>query len=118
MIKTIKVMLLPNNKQKTKLFECAGTARFAYNWTLDYEKKNYESGNKFLSDYDLRKIFTELKQRNPAFSWLNDYSNNISKQAIKDACKAYQNFQNSKADGNQDHLFMQIPQKSALVLRM
>ncbi len=91
MIKTIKVMLLPNNKQKTKLFECAGTARFAYNWALGYEKANYETGNSFLSDYELRRIFTELKTQ-PEYAWLNDYSNNITKQAIKDACAAYQNF--------------------------
>ena len=91
MIKTIKVMLLPNNKQKTKLFECAGTARFAYNWALDYEKANYESGNSFLSHYELRRIFTELKSQSE-YAWLNDYSNNITKQAIKDACTAYQNF--------------------------
>ena len=91
MIKTIKVMLLPNNKQKTKLFECAGTARFAYNWALGYEKANYKAGNSFLSDYELRKIFTKLKTQSK-YAWLNDYSNNIAKQAIKDACTAYQNF--------------------------
>lgn len=91
MIKTIKVMLLPNNKQKTKLFECAGVARFAYNWTLGYEKANYEAGNSFLSHYDLRKIFTKLKSQSE-YAWLNNYSNNITKQAIKDACTAYQNF--------------------------
>lgn len=91
MIKTIKVMLLPNNKQRTKLFECAGTARFAYNWALGYEKANYEAGNSFISHYELRRIFTELKQREE-YAWLNDYSNNIAKQAIKDACTAYQNF--------------------------
>ncbi len=91
MIKTIKVMLLPNNKQKTKLFECAGTARFAYNWALGYEKENYETGNSFLSHYELRRIFTKLKTQ-PEYAWLNDYSNNITKQAIKDACTAYQNF--------------------------
>jgi len=92
MIKTIKVMLLPNNKQKTKLFECAGTARFAYNWALGYEKANYEAGNSFLSHYELRRIFTDLKKNHPDFAWLNDYSNNIAKQAIIDACGAYQNF--------------------------
>ena len=91
MIKTVKVMLLPNNKQKTKLFECAGIARFAYNWALDYEKANYEAENSFLSHYELRKIFTELKTQ-PEYAWLNDYSNNITKQAIKDACTAYQRF--------------------------
>ena len=91
MIKTIKVMLLPNNKQKSKLFECAGTARFAYNWALGYEKSNHEVGNPFLSHYDLRKIFTKLKAQSE-YAWLNDYSNDITKQAIKDACTAYQNF--------------------------
>ena len=39
MIRTIKVMLCPNNRQRTQLFECAGTARFIYNWVLDYEHK-------------------------------------------------------------------------------
>ena len=38
MIKTIRVMLVPNNKQKTKLFRYASTFRFAYNWTLGREK--------------------------------------------------------------------------------
>ena len=44
MIKTIRVMLIPNNKQKTKLFQYANTARFAYNWTLGREKENYKNG--------------------------------------------------------------------------
>ena len=30
-------MLIPNNKQKTKLFQYANTARFIYNWTLAKE---------------------------------------------------------------------------------
>lgn len=44
MIKTIRVMLIPNNKQKTKLFQYANTARFAYNWTLSREQENYKNG--------------------------------------------------------------------------
>ena len=78
MIKTYKVMLCPNNKQQTKLFQNAGVARFIYNWTLSYQQKNYESGGKFLSDHALRKVLTQLKQTD-AFCWLNDYSNNIAK---------------------------------------
>ena len=55
------------------------------------KKKNYESGNKFLSDCDLRKFFTVMKSEKE-YQWLNDYSNNIPKQAVKDAVRAYQNF--------------------------
>ena len=91
MIKTIRVMLIPNNKQKTKLFQYANTARFAYNWTLGKEQENYKNGGKFISDGDLRKEFTQLKKTNDYF-WLNNVSNNVTKQAIKDACEAYRNF--------------------------
>ncbi len=98
MIKIIKVMLCPNNKQKTKLFACAGTARFIYNWTLWYQQTNYDFGYSFVGDIELRRILTVLKQTNQKFRWLNDYSNNITKQAVKDACKAYQNFFRGLAD--------------------
>ena len=68
-------MLQPNKKQRTKLFECAGTARFIYNWVLDYEQINYDCDNGFVSDYELRKKLTELKQTHEKFIWLNNYSN-------------------------------------------
>lgn len=89
MIKSIKVMLLPNNKQETKLFQYAGAARFAYNWALAKEQENYKSGGKFISDNDLRKEFTQYRHEN---EWLMRISNNVTKQAIKDACNAYKRF--------------------------
>ena len=92
MIKTMKVMLCPNNRQQTKLFECAGTARFIYNWVLDYEQINYDYDNGFVSDYELRKTLTELKKTHSGFMWLNNYSNNIAKQAVKDACNCLSEF--------------------------
>ena len=91
MIKTIRVMLLPNNKQKTKLFQYANTSRFAYNWALGREQENYKTDGKFISDCDLRKEFTQLKKTDE-YSWLNNISNNVTKQAIKDACEAYKRF--------------------------
>ena len=66
-------MLLPNKKQISKLFQSAGTARYAFNWTLDREKENYKNGNKFFFDKDLRKEFTKLKKKDK-YKWLNNYS--------------------------------------------
>lgn len=91
MIKTIRVMLIPNKHQATRLFQFAGTARFAFNWALEQEKKNYEVGAKFLSDYELRKLFTQFKNESSK-QWLYTISNNVCKQAIKDAVLAYQKF--------------------------
>ena len=93
MIKTIRVMLIPNNKQKAKLFQYANTARFAYNWALGREQENYKNGGKFICEGDLRKEFTQLKKKEE-YLWLKKISNNVPKQAIKDACTAYQNFFN------------------------
>ena len=91
MLKTLRVMLIPNDKQRTRLFQFTGTARFAYNWALEQEKKNYDAGGKFLSDYELRKRFTLFKNE-PNNQWLYTISNNVCKQAIKDAVAAYQKF--------------------------
>lgn len=95
-IKSVKVMLIPNNRQNTKLFECAGVARWAYNWALAKQKEYYNLTGKFVSDGDLRKELTQLKQTEE-YQWLNNYSNNITKQAIKDACDAYIKFFKKKA---------------------
>lgn len=86
-------MLLPNNKQKTKLFQYANTARFAYNWTLSREQENFKNGGTFIHDGDLRKEFTQLK-KTPEYAWLNEISSHVPKQAIKDACNSYKRFFN------------------------
>lgn len=91
MIKSIKVMLLPNNKQNTKMFQYSNTARFAYNWAIAREQENYKKGGKFITDNDLRKEFTQLKKQEE-YQWLNEVSNNVTKQAIKDACNTYKRF--------------------------
>ena len=96
MIRTLKVMLTPNNRQKTRMFQYAGAARYAYNWALGAERANYENGGKFISDVDLRRVFTQHKAE-PGKGWLFNISNNVMKQAIKDACEAFKRFFQKKS---------------------
>lgn len=84
-------MLIPNNIQQTKMFQYADASRFAYNWALAKEKTNYEKGGKFIRDSELRKEFTKMRNSDE-YAWLQNISNNVTKQAIKDACTAYKNF--------------------------
>ena len=91
MIKTYKVKLKPNNKQQTKMFQFCGAKRFAYNWAIAKEKENYSNGGKFISDNELRKEFTQLKKQEE-YKWLYSISNDVTKQAIKDACVSYKRF--------------------------
>ena len=84
-------MLVPNNKQRTKLNIYAGASRFAYNWALAKQMDSLKAGNDLISDSELRKEFTKLK-RLPEYSWLNEISNNVTKQAIKDLCEAFKRY--------------------------
>jgi putative transposase len=91
MIKSYKIKLHPTREQEQKLWQSAGVARWAYNWTLGKQKENHASGGKFISDGILRKELTQLK-KTEEYQWLNDVSAQIPKQAVKDACLAYQRF--------------------------
>jgi putative transposase len=88
---TFKVILHPNKVQESRFRQFAGASRFAYNWAIGRRKYLYEDFGQSISVYDLRKEFTQLKCEEEYF-WLNTISNNVLKQAIKDADRAYQNF--------------------------
>ncbi|WP_240415583.1 RNA-guided endonuclease InsQ/TnpB family protein [Paenibacillus periandrae] len=88
MILASRVRLKPTLEQEKQLWKSAGTARWAYNWTL---AKQQERGGKFISHEDLRKELTILKQTED-YAWLFEVSNNIVKQAVKDACEAFKRF--------------------------
>lgn len=91
-----KVRLHPTKEQEQKLWQSVGTARFIYNWTLAKQEENYANGGKFISDNDLRKELTILKQ--DKLIWLSGVSNNVAKQAVKDGCNAYKTFFKGIAD--------------------
>ena len=90
MILAKKVRLYPSEIQEQKLWQSVGTARFMYNWTLARQEENYKNGRKFIPDGTLRKEITQLKKTE--LSWLNEVSNNVAKQSVKDACDAYKRF--------------------------
>ena len=76
MMKSFKVKLVPNNHQRTRLFQFAGTARFAYNWVLRKEIDAYAACEKFIGNFDLRKAFTALRNSSGC-SRLRNISNDV-----------------------------------------
>jgi len=96
MIISKKIRLIPSTDQKQQLWKSAGTARFVYNWTLARQDENCKNGGRFIGDNDLRKEITLLKK--DELPWLKDVSNNVAKQAVKDACGAYIKFFKGFAD--------------------
>ena len=96
MILAKKVRLYPTEIQEQKLWQSVGTARFIYNWTIARQEENYKNGGKFIPDDDLRKEITQLKKTD--LQWLSEVSNNVAKQAVKDACDSYKRFFKGLAD--------------------
>ena len=96
MILAKKVRLHPTEVQEQKLWQSVGTARFIYNWTLARQEENYKNGGKFISDNDLRKEITIIKKTE--LTWLSEVSNNVAKQAVKDACDSYKRFFKKQSD--------------------
>jgi len=90
MILAKKIRIIPSAEQEQQLWKSVGTARFIYNWTLAKQEENYKNGGKFIKDGDLRKEITILEK--DELSWLNEVSNNVAKQSVKDGCNAYKRF--------------------------
>ena len=126
MILAKKVRLYPTKEQEQKLWQSIGTARFIYNYTLAKQEENYRNGGKFISDGVIRKELTQLKKSE--LSWLNKVSNNVTKQAVKDACNGYKRFfeglankpkfksrKKSKASFYNDPIKLKVKEKKVLI---
>lgn len=127
MILSKKVRLIPTKKQEIQLHKSAETAIFIYNWTLTKQEENKKNGGKFISSDILRKEITQLKKRE--LSWLFEVSNNVSKQAVKDACADYEKFflygqektqfkskEDSKKSFYNDYLKLKIKENQTVLL--
>ncbi|MCJ8279020.1 MAG: transposase, partial [Rivularia sp. ALOHA_DT_140] len=95
MLLSIKVELIPNNKQITALKKASGVARHAYNWanTIFNDTLRSPSTDKSLklpSSIDLHKrLVAEVKTVNP---WYYQTNKNVPQQAIKDLRTAWDRF--------------------------
>lgn len=91
LVKGIKVRLKPTKEQEEKMWQSAGTHRWAYNYALSRRKEYYEETGKTLKEGEIRKEITQLKKQEE-YKWLGDVAANIPKQAVKDMDTAYKNF--------------------------
>ncbi|MFW9914546.1 MAG: RNA-guided endonuclease InsQ/TnpB family protein [Candidatus Thorarchaeota archaeon] len=88
-----------NNKERTRLYQCAGTARFAWNWGLADRNERYHKnqGNaRFTDAMKQHKHLNRLKQTD--FPWMYNYSKCIPQEALRDLECAFQNFYQNRKD--------------------
>src|SRR3954447_4845764 len=94
-----KTELDPTVKQHILLCQCAGTARFAYNYGLARKQEAYNATGKSPSAIDLQKELTARKHTD--LPWLEGVSKWIVQNALRDLDMAY------------DHFFRRVREKKA-----
>lgn len=89
-LRAYNVELDVNNKQRTLLMQCAGVARWAFNWGLARRKAEYEATGKSSNAIEQHRQLNALKPTE--YPWLYHYSKCIPQEALRDLDKAYQHF--------------------------
>ncbi len=100
MIIAEKIKLKPNKRQKTYFRKACGSARFAYNWALAKNEKQYDA---YKENNDLPKPnwislsrdLTRAKKRD--LPWMYDVATEITRRPINDLDKALKSFFKGKA---------------------
>ncbi len=69
--------------------QCAGVARWAFNWGLARRKEEYETTGKSSNAIEQHRQLNALKATE--YPWLYNYSKAIPQEALRDLDKAYQN---------------------------
>jgi putative transposase len=88
-LKAYKTELDPNNKQRAFFRQCAGTARFVFNWALDDRQQKYKDGEK-TSQYEQRKRFNALKREQ--LPWITAIPYAVTESAFSNCDSAFQSF--------------------------
>lgn len=89
-IRGYKVELDINNKQRTLLLQCAGIARWAWNWGLARRIQEYEETGRSSNAIEQHRQLNALKKTE--YPWLYNYSKAIPQESLRNLDKAYQNF--------------------------
>lgn len=88
-LRAYKTELAPNNKQCTMFRNCAGAARFVYNWALADRIERYERGLK-TGLYEQKARFNELK--GVEYPWIYGVPYTVQESAFRNLDTAYKNF--------------------------
>ncbi len=102
-----KIELDPTKKQVSQFIECAGIARYSWNWSLGDRIERYRNntGNdRYTTAINQNKELTKLK--NTQLPWMRKYSKTIHQNEIRNLEQAFQNF------FNKTHRFPRFKKKS------
>jgi putative transposase len=95
-----KYALRVNNKERTLLQQCAGTARFSWNWGLAQRLERFKNCIGSARFTDAMKQHKEINcLKKSTFNWMYNYSKCIPQEALRDLDQAFKNFTAGRKTG-------------------
>ena len=91
MIKSFKIRIYPTKAQEELIWKHIGSCRYIWNWMLAKQEELYAAGEKHLSDFDMIRLITTLKN-DGEHEWLYEVSNASLQIVCRDLQKAYKCF--------------------------
>ena len=91
-IRAHKVKLHPTEDQKRLINQFIGFFRYIYNWTIDQEKLLYKSTGKFTKNWEIHKLFKEMRDGLNDSDPLKKIPLNTANRAINNAVHAFEEF--------------------------
>lgn len=92
--KAFKYRIYPTQAQAAQLAQFFGAKRWIYNHFLAEQKRRFACKLKHLSNFDMNKVITDLKQQDET-NWLRGIDDWCLKHTTEDLSNAYQQFFNS-----------------------
>ena len=91
-----RIKIYPTEEQ-IALINCnINSYRAIYNIALDLQNRNYNDGNRYIKYFDMCKIFSDMRNNNPEYSWFKQIQLSTIRQALRDLDNAFNNFFNKK----------------------
>lgn len=91
-LRGIVTEIYPSDEQKKLIHRTIDIYRAVYNLAIDIHKKNYQETKKSTSYYSMAKIFADMRNDNPEYSWLQVIPLGTIRQALLDVQRAFKTF--------------------------
>lgn len=87
-----KIKLYPTDEQKRLIDRAISIYRAVFNLGLDMQITTYKSGGKHISFYSMERIFSNMRNHIPEYSWLKELAMSNIREALADLETAYKMF--------------------------
>ena len=84
-----KIKIYPTEDQKNIINRTIQIYRAVYNIALDIQRNNRKNGEKYISFFNMEKIFSDMRNNDQNYSWFNEIPMSTIREALADLDNAF-----------------------------